>query len=141
MKNLTKMDVLVYGTLRPGQGNYEYLIAPHYHTLETVTVEGYEMYSNGGFPYVVPSADPHSKVTADLVAYHGQDWEEFLADLDSLEGYRGEGKNNHYDREIVSYTTKDGVSGKAYIYIASKTLGRDIRKELRKIESGDWLQR
>lgn len=138
-KDTTKRSVLVYGTLRKDQGNYNYLIAPHPHTMKRVTVRGFEMYSNGGFPYIVPTQDPDSYVVADLVEYTGDDWEGFLSDLDALEGYRGVGANNHYDREVVSYIDPEEPNpAPAYIYVASETV-RPRVIELKKIESGDWL--
>jgi gamma-glutamylcyclotransferase (GGCT)/AIG2-like uncharacterized protein YtfP len=136
--NATQYPVLVYGTLRPGCGNYTYCLQGRTVFEQDVTLNGFVMHSNGGFPYLV---DGEGSVTATL-AYLNPDAAMFadtMEGLDGLEGFYGEGNPmNHYDRRLIDFES-DGLIGKAWIYIASERAQERV-KELPVIESGDWLE-
>jgi len=136
--NTIQYPVLVYGTLRPGCGNYTYCLKGRTVFEQEVTLDGFVMHSNGGFPYLV---DGDSTVVATLVYLNPEP--EMFADtmegLDGLEGFYGEGNPmNHYDRRLIDFES-DGLIGKAWVYIAS-TRAQERVKELAVIESGDWME-
>lgn len=112
--------ILVYGTLRKGEGNHSLLRDSK--LLETVRVPGYRMYSNGGFPYSVPVDDESCVITGEI--YHVND--AVLEDLDGLEGV----KYGHYDRV--------GVKGYEDVELY---VPHDIDRvlHLQVVKDGDWM--
>jgi gamma-glutamylcyclotransferase (GGCT)/AIG2-like uncharacterized protein YtfP len=133
----TQYPVLVYGTLRPGCGNYNAFLAGNTVLEQDVAIDGFDMYTNGGFPYLV---DGDSTVTATLVYLDSENYDETMQGLDFLEGFHGEGSYmNHYDRRLLKFTV-DGLDRQAWIYIASEHTGARVRETLPLIEHGDWLR-
>ena len=112
--------VAVYGSLREGFGNHRILEGSE--KLGTHWVPGYEMFSLGAFPGVRKG---HTHVFTEVYAVDKPTMER----LDLLEGYRGEGERNFYDRVEV-----DTPHGKAYMY----TLEGDDYKQSDLVESGNW---
>ncbi len=105
----------VYGTLRRGCANHRYIADGKY--VGTGELQGWNMYSNGSYPYVVKSGGS-IKVEIFEIA------EETLSSIDDLEGYP-----MHYDRTQV-----ETQYGKCWLYFVRKIPSRCF-----KIESGDWL--
>jgi gamma-glutamylcyclotransferase (GGCT)/AIG2-like uncharacterized protein YtfP len=130
-------SVLVYGTLRPGQSNYYNFLEGRTERERTVTLKGFRMYAGMGFPYVVQT-DTDETIVADLIDLRAADYDETVRGLDMLEGYRGPGKNNHYDRVLVTVEDVDGTEVQAWIYVAHKSLHRDIAENLPVLAGGDW---
>lgn len=116
--------VAVYGTLRKGNGN-NVLLSDSKFLGEGFTLPKFEMFSLGAFPGITGGS------TSIKVEVYEVD-SETLSRLDRLEGYRGIGENNFYDREIISTPY-----GNAMTY----TLRDDGYNEYPRIESGDWLNR
>lgn len=119
--------VAVYGTLRKGFGNYNYLlrntseeeILPN--GTNEIRIPYFNMYSLGGFPYAKPSENKEDEITCEL--YRVDD--DVLESLDSLEGYP-----SFYDRKKIPTPVGD-----AYIYfIDSDKYGAPS------VESGDWKE-
>lgn len=78
------INVFVYGTLRRGFGNHEYLLS-HAPLVEEIDLRGYEMWAGqgGGIPVIRSSSDASSLV-------HGEVYEvdeRTLQGLDRLEGH------------------------------------------------------
>lgn len=115
-------QVAVYGSLRQGFGNHGRLMGARL-VGTTQTVEKYSMYSLGGFPMVQLEGAKTSPITVEV--YECND--EQLRSLDYLEGYRGPGLGNFYDRSEV-----ETGCGPALIYHIEGREGRDL------VESGDW---
>lgn len=127
----TQHPVFVYGTLRQGECNYNRLLADVATEVQPAFLADAEMYSGPGFPYVVRG---NGNVVGEVISF--DDYDETLQRLDWLEGFRGEGMNNHYDRVLVTVTTEAGVSIEAWTYFA----GRRFDSELRgRVQTGDWL--
>jgi gamma-glutamylcyclotransferase (GGCT)/AIG2-like uncharacterized protein YtfP len=107
--------VAVYGSLRKGLGNHRVLGGS---TLVGKTaVSGWEMFSLGGFPGI------RSGCGDIVIEVYSVASERIAQGLDRLEGYRGAGGNNFYDKEIVAteygdaeiYTLQDGYDGNATV--------------------------
>lgn len=130
-------SVLVYGTLRPGQGNYYNFLEGRTERERTVTLKGFRMYAGMGFPYIIQT-DTDETIVADLIDLKADEYDETVRGLDMLEGYRGPGKNNHYDRILVTVEDVDGTEVQAWIYVAHKSLHRDIAENLPVLPGGDW---
>lgn len=118
-------QVAVYGSLRQGMGNHGRLRGATY-VGTTVTTQPYAMFSLGGFPMVSLGL---AKTPIVVEIYDCN--EEQLEGLDYLEGYRGEGKNNFYDRSTVMTE----AFGEALIYHIEHR--QDYSPE---VTSGDWVQ-
>lgn len=117
-----KVRVAVYGTLKRLHHNHRLLVRAPLLAIEQV--KGFKMYSLGGFPACV--ADEESSISIEVYEVTHEELEE----LDRLEGYRGLGSNNLYDRSVVSTSVGD-----ALIYVAG---ARITLKEENLITSGIW---
>lgn len=117
-----KHNVAVYGTLKKGHGNHS-VLGKDAELLGTQVINGFDMYSLGGFPGVVQGGgDIHIEV------YSVTD--ESFDDVDLLEGYN-ETRPDHglYDR--VSVLTD---YGHAWLYIYNGDVER-----LPEVAGGEWL--
>jgi gamma-glutamylcyclotransferase (GGCT)/AIG2-like uncharacterized protein YtfP len=137
---VSNQSVLVYGTLRPGQGNYYNFLEGRTERERTVTLTGYRMYAGMGFPYVIQT-DTDETIVADLIDLKVDSYDETVRGLDMLEGYRGPGKNNHYDRVLVTVEDVDGTQVQAWIYVTHKSLHKQITENLSVLAGGDWNKR
>lgn len=117
-------QVAVYGSLRKGFGNHGRLRNAKY-LGTTKTVRPFAMYSLGGFPMVQLDGEKIAPITVEIYDCD----EETMQGLDMLEGYRGPGKSNFYDRSEV-----DTEMGTVLIYHIEGREGRDL------VESGDWKE-
>jgi gamma-glutamylcyclotransferase (GGCT)/AIG2-like uncharacterized protein YtfP len=107
--------VFVYGTLRPGQPNFA-RISRLVHEVEPAVLPDHVIYGRGlPFPYAAPGA---GRVVGDLLRIQPGGIEEALRLLDLLEGYRGEGRRNHYERWAVKVVTARGKR-LAWVFLAS----------------------
>jgi gamma-glutamylcyclotransferase (GGCT)/AIG2-like uncharacterized protein YtfP len=124
MANL--IAVFVYGTLKAGERNH-YLLQGATRLEERCWTYG-KLYDTGnGYPCVCE--DFTTKVFGELYNVS----EEQLKKLDLLEGYLGEGLNNHYERiEQDVFTDKNIYSALIYVYPAIST------NSLIEIPSGKW---
>jgi len=122
---MKKFFVFVYGTLREGETNHRYLkhaelVAEQAWTMGCLYDTGY------GYPALISGKE---RVYGEC--YKVTKREHWL--LDQLEGYRGEGKDNLYNRVLSTIYTKYGQF-KAYVYIYAL----DRVEEMEKISTGDW---
>ncbi|MET4238598.1 gamma-glutamylcyclotransferase family protein [Bradyrhizobium sp. RT10b] len=111
--------VFVYGTLKRGQGNFGRLEAATF-CGDAVTVAKYWML-DGGFPVVLelPEGEEGHPVKGEVFEVNDAE----LADLDRLEGYRGEGRHNMYDRKIVEVQIEGGPVAQVFMYIGAGRWG------------------
>jgi len=116
--------VAVYGTLRKGNGN-NILLSESNFLGSTTTLPKFEMFSLGGFPGI---REGSTSITVEVYEVSGYT----LGRLDRLEGYRGVGESNFYERETIETDLGD-----ALVY----TLRDDRFKEQNVISSGDWAMR
>jgi gamma-glutamylcyclotransferase (GGCT)/AIG2-like uncharacterized protein YtfP len=126
----------VYGTLRPGQPNFgriSRLVAE----VEPAMLPHHVLYGHGlPFPYATPGA---GRVVGDLLRIRPGWIEGALRILDLLEGYRGEGLRNHYERRAASVVTADGRQA-AWVYLASASVLVRLTPD-QALPSGDWCRR
>lgn len=116
--------VAVYGSLRQGFHNHPLLEGAEF-IGTTVTDQEYTMYSLGSFPAVTLTI-PYSQIVVEI--YEVDDYT--LARLNRLEGYRGEGMDNFYDRSEV----QTGL-GPALMYHTQPQRRSEI------VNSGDWADK
>ncbi len=131
------LPALVYGTLRPGEHNYKTFLEGMTIKESTVIVNGFRMYSGGGFPYITPAGE-NDNIVAELVYIDPEAYDYVMHRLDFLEGYRGEDRHNHYDRRIATVMV-DGEAIDAWIYVAGAYVRDDLTK-LPEVEHGDWVK-
>lgn len=129
----------VYGTLRPGQYNFD--VVDHL-TVRTqpATVAGVELLHKRPLPFPYARLHPTAVTVGDLLQFPDRDE---LADaiqrLDALEGYfPDDPTRSHYLRERIEARTEHGELVEAWIYVAAHP---STLVGAQPIPSGDWLGR
>lgn len=117
--------VAVYGSLRSGMGNH--VLLEHVQDHKVGHVLGYDMYSCGGFPALVPSR--YGVATVEV--YEVDD--ATLRRLDQLEGYSN-GYQGFYDRTTENIVLEGGGAVQAYVYFMHEAPSSVH------VESGDWVK-
>lgn len=120
--------VAVYGSLRKGMGNHR-IISDNEYVTQTTLSGGYRMVSLGGFPGVMETDNPQSPI---IVEVYRVTERSNMQRLDSLEGYRGPGCNNFYDKKLV--TLDNGMT--AFIYLLDEANYGNYQE----VPNGDWVQ-
>lgn len=113
--------VAVYGSLREGHGNHRLLVDSEF--VQKGTVDGFGMYTLGGFPACTPKG-PHVPI---VVEVYNVD-ELTMRRLDMLEGYP-----TFYNRKQVKVVANSGETSIAWMYFID-----DEYPERMFVESGDW---
>ena len=121
------VKIFVYGTLKVG-GFYADSFNGVRKEVKEAQVHG-KIYGGAGYPRLILCED--SVVHGELHTYDRPD--EVIKAMDRIEGYRGEGKSNLYNRKKVKVMTADGEE-EAYIYEYAAGLEKDAEV----IESGKW---
>lgn len=118
--------VFVYGSLRKHEHNH-HVLADSILVAEQCSMKG-KLYDTGhGYPAMIQEAE--GNVYGEL--YRVTD--EVLSSLDTLEGYYGEGKDNHFERRTGTVNTDSGqLEAYVYMYKKENVIG------LSSIEYGDW---
>lgn len=143
--------VFVYGTLRPGMSNNSWFRgADSNHTDATIT--GYELVTNGSYPYLLPaSASVGSDaagqgapvVRGTLVFVDPADWEAVAASLDELEGTdpaRPVHDDNLYNRVLAEVVTDAGEPVTAWVYIPPVSKQAQLREHYPLVPGGEWTE-
>lgn len=131
------LPAFVYGTLRNGCGNYEWLLKGHTKAEMPAKLEGAIMFNLGGCPMIFPTEEGETgTIVGELMYINDEEYPQVLRGLDNLEGYRPDQRKdyNNYNRERVTVTLEDGSKVVAWVYWGSRD-GRNYPK----IESGDWM--
>jgi gamma-glutamylcyclotransferase (GGCT)/AIG2-like uncharacterized protein YtfP len=117
------VSVFVYGTLLVGESNHR-VAKPYLKDVQPGKVKG-RLYSVGAFPALVLDEDKGREIEGEWFTVA----EEGLAAMDWLEGYRGPGMANFYDRVWV----KDMENNReGWVYVWNDSKGRP------EIECGSW---
>ena len=119
--------VFVYGTLRKNEQNH-YLLKDATCIAEQAWTSGV-MYATGYY-YPVLTNQQEGMVYGELYEVN----EKQLSRLDELEGYKGKGNNNLYNRVKQTIYTDKGEY-EAYVYVMDR---RDPEFFQERIESADW---
>jgi gamma-glutamylcyclotransferase (GGCT)/AIG2-like uncharacterized protein YtfP len=136
------LPFFVYGTLRPGQGNYRLLAG---HTVDEVpaSLSGHALF-DAGLPYVVPRAG--HRVRGDLVTPDPARYRAVLDRLDRLEGFDPRcPAGSHYRRVAVDVVVDGtGEHRAAWVYLAGEQatdrLNRVAGRRARLVTHGDWTR-
>lgn len=134
---MSNFPVLVYGTLRPGGSNYTHFLEGRTTRERTIGLNGFRMHGGQGFPYVV-AGEAEDTIVATLCDVAVDAYDEVVEGLDFLEGYRGPGLQNHYDRVLIQFTL-NGELVQAWTYLANDSMHGHI-SYLPVVEHGDWLK-
>ena len=135
-------SVFVYGTLRPGQGNYQRLLAGRTVRESPALANGLALYGRG-FPYAVPQSG--ARTVGNLITIRPHLYREVLTDLDQLEGYQPNRRaGNHYIRSarsvIATISTSNSGTWEAFhtawIYLARPDIDTT---GMPRIADDDWL--
>ena len=136
--------VFVYGTLRPGQGNYRRLLEGRTANERPATAKGLALF-HSGIPYAV--THPGARVVGTLITITPVLYSEVLADLDRLEGYDSQRpETSHYIRTTTSVIATNALPGggtweafhTAWIYLAGTAVDPDT---MTRVPGDDWLAR
>ncbi len=124
------MLYFVYGSLLEGMHNHHILGPSEF--VGKGELKGFEMYSLGSFPAIIPS---NSKITikGELYNVTSPMIEEML---DKLEGYRKNSNSSFYNKSVVDVIKPDGAVVKAYVY--HFVVKPDYFDLSRVVADGDW---
>lgn len=128
--------VFVYGTLRAGQGNYLGILRGTTVQERPATLNDYTLFG-AGVPFAVEREG--RVVVGEVMDVDAELWPGVLRRLDGLEGYRGEGRNNMYDRKVRTVTLADGSTVEAYVYLAGESSRRWFT-DADEIPGGDFVK-
>ena len=134
-----RLPFFVYGTLRAGEGNHSWALAGKTASEVPATLAGGEMYTNGGYPYVIRTDNPAEVVVGEIMTPTDAMYEQVLTALDRLETYVPGREDNHYDRVVVEVTTTDGETVRAFTYVASPSM-YDHARSFPRVLSGDFVK-
>jgi len=128
--------VFVYGTLRAGQGNYYGILEGNTVRERPAILNDYTLFG-AGVPFAVQRDG--RKVVGEVMDVDPERWHFVLPRLDRLEGYRGDGRNNMYDRTVRAVTLADGSTIEAYVYLAGESSRRWFT-DADEIPGGDFVK-
>jgi gamma-glutamylcyclotransferase (GGCT)/AIG2-like uncharacterized protein YtfP len=134
-----QLPVFVYGTLRPGEANYRWLLAQATVTAERAVLPGHQLYAIGmGFPYATPATAGGRQVVGDLLTLDPDTYDQVLGHLDGLEGYQPRHEaHSHYLRRQVTVLVADQPR-QAWVYLAGPR-ATDRLTDAQLSPTGDWL--
>jgi gamma-glutamylcyclotransferase (GGCT)/AIG2-like uncharacterized protein YtfP len=136
-----KYPFFVYGTLRPGHGNYAHLLAGQTDREAPAVLHDALMFTNGGYPYVITHPNlAGNTVKGDLVWVSDDIYANVMDSLDALEGTNNPNSRdhgtNHYDRVVATVHTDAGPET-AWLYTPNSAWLRDVLS-MPLVEGGDW---
>lgn len=124
------VEVAVYGTLRTGQGNWSYLLAPQ--EGKKIVIEGFKMHSLGGFPGIFRTNKKEDSIVAEIFEVD----EETLRNLDRLEGFQEGTEPIFYNREEL-WLDGPETDEPTFIYTY---VNEERLKTCPEIPDGDWVK-
>jgi len=120
--------VFVYGTLLTGESNYR-VAAPFVRSVQPGAVYG-RLYDCGLYPKLTLCGEGESELRPVVVGEWLEVSKAGLRAMDVLEGYRGPGKDNEYERVWITDARDGGRSG--WIYVGADVQGLPL------IPGGSW---
>ncbi len=120
------LKFFVYGTLKQGFHNAGVIPNESVESRVPAHIEGYDMYSVGGFPAIV---NGHGVVHGEVVTIkQNASQEQILRQVDRLEG-----EGHMYRRDIVPVTLETGETEDVYVYVWLRGV-----ENLKLVPSGVW---
>jgi gamma-glutamylcyclotransferase (GGCT)/AIG2-like uncharacterized protein YtfP len=140
-----QLPCFVYGTLKPGESNYDRLLAGRTAGEQPAILAAAALFDAGPYPYLVLAdqgdgavVHPDETVIGVLVDLPQETYEACMRELDALEEFVPGASNNHYERVVVSLQTAEGER-QGWVYIAGpQPLAVIVRGELARIVGGNW---
>lgn len=126
--------VFVYGTLRPGQPNWERLLAGRAQRVVTGRLPGVVLLDCGHYPAAVERPGARGAI-GEVVWIPATAWPAVLAALDHLEGYDPAEAHRLFDRVVRPVQTADGPVD-CWVYLAGPMLRASTRPV---VTGGDWV--
>ena len=126
--------VFVYGTLRPGQPNWERLLAGRCERVAAGRLTGVELLDCGHYPAAVERPEAGDAI-GDVLWVQPAAWPEVLAALDHLEGYDPADPEPLYTR-VIRPVEVAGELVDCWVYVAGAQIAGSARPV---VESGDWI--
>lgn len=147
------MKFFVYGTLVPGEVNYEALLLGRTSHAVPARLNGARMWANGdrfalpgrswAFPFVALDDDPTLTVEGTVITIAPEHQDEVLRDLDKLETFTPSDPDNRYERVRVSVTMLEAdrtdEMAECWTYVAADRIRAELN-DLPAIPHGDWLR-
>ena len=127
-----RLPIAVYGTLRVGHGNHR-LVAGRTSDIVSGVVHSHELVVDG-LPFARPSTV--GGLLVEVVWPVSELYDDVLAELDRLEGFRPDHGDSFYVRREVLVSTEQG-DVRAWLYEAGERARRSLRLHPR-VESGDY---
>jgi len=106
------MMIFVYGTLMEGFGNHNLYLKGKIQSINYGETQGELYHLPPGYPAML---DGNGAVKGEIIRV--MDDNKLMEKLDSLEGYRGEGNHNLYDRRMRNIKDTDGNIIPCLVYI------------------------
>jgi gamma-glutamylcyclotransferase (GGCT)/AIG2-like uncharacterized protein YtfP len=129
-----RLPVFVYGTLRPGQINWEYRLEGRVVRSTPGRLAGVALLDCGPYPAAHERAGAGG-IVGDLVWLDPDGWAGTLALLDELEGYVAGQPDNLFER-VVRTVASDAGPVDAWVYLAGQEL---LEAGIPEIAGGDWV--
>lgn len=126
--------MFVYGTLRPGEPNWERLLAAPAERVVAGRLAGVVLLDCGRYPTAVERPGGGGAV-GEVVWIQPHAWPATVAALDDLEGYDPADSDRLFDRVVRPVETADGMVD-CWVYLAGRMLGGSARPV---VTDGDWV--
>ncbi len=135
---MERLPFFVYGTLKPGHGNYRRLLAGRTLGEVAASLAGAALYTEGPYPFLV--WEEGSTVQGVVVTVPEARYAAMLRELDDLEDYTpGGGEANLYERIACEVQTAQG-SLRVWLYLAGpRAAARIAAGGMRRVPGGDWV--
>jgi gamma-glutamylcyclotransferase (GGCT)/AIG2-like uncharacterized protein YtfP len=129
-----RRPLFVYGTLRPGQPNWERLLAGRSERVLSGRLPGVVLLDCGHYPAAVERAGAGG-AAGEVVSIPSTAWSAVLAALDHLEGYDPDEGHRLFERVVRAVQTADGPLD-CWVYLAGRMLANSARPV---VAGGDWV--
>jgi gamma-glutamylcyclotransferase (GGCT)/AIG2-like uncharacterized protein YtfP len=127
----------VYGTLRHGESNYP-LLRGRTTQEEPAYVLGYDLYSLGAFPMILPSANAQARLEGELMHITSSLYTLTTTQLDQLEDYQPHDlAHSWYIRVLVTAYLHEGGECQAWLYVGQPQF---LPATAWLIPHGDWVK-
>ena len=140
------LPFFVYGTLKPGESNYVSYLAHRTAYEKPAAISGGTLYTDGQYPFLVIDpqlVQPTDNVHGMLIMVQPQHYHTTLRQIDQLEEYVPERRDNWYERIVYPIQVQGAhASTEAWAYVAGPQTMKAIRKgTLQPYPSNVWHRR